>query len=109
MPELKHVGAADFDKEVLKSKKPVIIDMYAGWCHPCQVFAPIFEDASKKYGSKNKFVKLNMDEKTEHAAKYDVFSIPTTLVFKNGKEVERKVGFLNKDQLKTLLEKILLG
>lgn len=103
--ELKFVDGGTFDKEVLKSKKPVIVDMYADWCHPCQLFAPIFEEAAKKHGSKIKFVKLNVDESGDVAAKHEVFSIPTTLVFKNGKEVERKVGFLNKEQLKALLEK----
>jgi thioredoxin 1 len=87
-----HVTDENFDKEVLKSEIPVIIDFFAEWCGPCKMMGPIFEEVGAKFDGKVKFVKLNVDEARESAMKYGVMSIPTLIVFKGGEAVETMVG-----------------
>ena len=90
----------DFEKEVLQSPIPVIADFWAPWCGPCRAYSPVFEEIAKQFTGKVKFVKVNVDDESELAEKYNVQSIPTTLLFKNGAEAERKTGVQNADALK---------
>src|SRR2546427_4059846 len=78
------VNEADFDSAVLRSEVPVFVDFYADWCGPCKMIAPTIEALSEEYEGKVKFVKINVDTNQELAMKYDVMSIPTGMLFKNG-------------------------
>jgi len=86
----------NFEKEVLKSDKPILVEFWAEWCGPCRMMAPVIDDASKEINNV-KFAKLNIDEENEIASKYNVQSIPTFIIFKLGKETNRVVGYMNKD------------
>jgi len=96
---------ANFDAEALKSDKPVLVDFFAEWCGPCKMQAPIIEELAKEIGDKAKIGSLNVDEAPETAQKYGVMSIPTLIIFKDGKAVETLSGLHNKEQLKEKLEK----
>jgi len=97
----------NFEAEVLKSEKPVLVDFWAAWCGPCQMMGPIIEELAKEMGNKYKVGKLNVDENRETAARYGIMSIPTLIIFKNGKPVKQLVGVQAKENLKGELEKIL--
>lgn len=102
--EMQEITDLTFEKEVLKADKPVVIDNWANWCQPCLLMVPIFEELSKEM--KNvKFVKLNVDENQETASRYNIMSIPTFLIFKNGKEVERIIGSQPKPSIREKIEK----
>lgn len=102
-----NVNEENFEKEVLDFEGMVIIDFWAEWCNPCKVFGPIFEKVSKNYHSNEniKFCKVNIDKAKEISVEYDIMSIPTVMIFKNGEIVVKKVGLLEKDDLKELIEK----
>ncbi len=98
-----HVTDKDFDTQVLKADLPVLVDFWAEWCGPCKMVSPIVDEIAEELNEKLKVVKVNVDEAQELAGNYQVMSIPTLLVFKNGEVVEQIVGAMSKDQL---LEKI---
>jgi thioredoxin 1 len=87
------VSDADFEAQVLKSAEPVVVDFWAEWCGPCRMIAPALEEiAAGALSGRVKIVKLNVDENPKTAAKYNVMSIPTLMVFKNGEMASRQVG-----------------
>ena len=87
----------DFEEQVKNYKGISIVDFWAPWCGPCKMFGPIFENVSKKFNS-IKFCKLNIDEdENEVSRNLGVMSIPTTIIFKNGEEIKRNIGFLDED------------
>ena len=93
------ISDAEFDKAVLKSDKPVVVDFWAEWCGPCRMIAPALEEISGSIAGKVKIVKLNVDENPATAAKYGVMSIPTLMLFKNGELASRQVGATPKQKL----------
>ncbi|WP_018654233.1 thioredoxin [Actinomadura flavalba] len=89
---MKAVTDADFETEVLKNDKPVLVDFWAEWCGPCRMIAPVLEEISKAHGDKLDIVKLNTDENTGTASKYGIMQIPNLLVFKDGEVVKQILG-----------------
>ncbi|MEU7602587.1 thioredoxin [Streptomyces sp. NPDC040724] len=89
---LKNVTDADFDAEVLRSDKPVLVDFWAEWCGPCRQIAPSLEAIAAEYGDEIEIVKLNIDQNPDTAAKYGVMSIPTLNVYQGGEVVKTIVG-----------------
>ncbi len=82
----------NFDQEVLKSDKPVLVDFWAAWCMPCKVLGPIIEEIAKDHSDKIKVGKLNVDEAGDIAGQFNIISIPTLIVFKDGKPVNQRIG-----------------
>lgn len=103
MAELK-ITKDNFDSEVLKSDKPVLLDFWAPWCGPCRMLGPVVEELASDYAGKVKVGKVNVDEEEELAAAFRVSSIPTVAVFKGGKVVATSVGFKPKAQLASMLD-----
>lgn len=95
---------ANFQKEVLESDVPVLVDFYADWCGPCKMMSPVIEELAGEYEGTVKVGKLNIDEQPNTAQKYRVMSIPTMLVIKNGEAVETIVGAVPKSSLVEKLE-----
>lgn len=94
-----HLNEKNFEQEVLKSNLPVLVDFWAQWCGPCRAIAPIIEELSTEMQGKMKVAKVDVDEAQELAVQFEVSSIPTLLVFKNGKVVEAMLGAMPKAQL----------
>lgn len=92
----------NFEKEVLKSEKPVLVDFFADWCGPCKMMAPIVEELATELDGKVKVGKINVDENSDIAVEYNVMSIPTLIIFQNGKEEKRLVGLRDKEELLNL-------
>ncbi len=104
MSKLMYVSDKTFAQEVLQSPQPVLVDFYADWCGPCRAIAPIVEEIAHELNTKLKVVKLDVDQNPETAMQYGVQSIPTLLIFKNGKEVERLIGYMSKSKLLSKIE-----
>lgn len=99
------VGKNNFQKEVISSDKLVLVDLYATWCGPCKVLAPILEDLEKKYDGKVKAVKINVDDEESLAVKLGVISVPTVVFYKNGKTVASFVGVRSASEIGKIIEK----
>lgn len=100
-----NVTDADFDEKVLKSGGPVLVDFWAPWCGPCRMAEPVLEELSDEYKGKITIAKINVDENPDNPGKYGVMSIPTTILFKGGKEEGRQVGFAGKKGFEDLIKK----
>ena len=98
---------ADFEEKVLKSELPVLVDFWADWCMPCKMIAPIVEELSTEYDGKIDFAKLDVDSNPSTAMTYGVRSIPTLLIFKDGKPVDQIVGAVPKGALKKKIDSAL--
>ena len=97
----------DFEQEVIKSTLPALVDLWAPWCGPCRMVAPIVEKLSEKYEGKCKFYRLNVDENPQTAVKYKVMAIPTLLLFKNGEAVDTVVGAVPERTLAPKIDELL--
>lgn len=89
----------NFDQEIAQSKLPVVIDVFAAWCGPCQHMAPLFEELEKEYGTQYKFAKLNVDEARDLSIQYGVTSIPTFIFVKDNQVKGKATGSMSKDDL----------
>jgi thioredoxin 1 len=98
------INKNNFEEEVLKSEKIVLIDFWASWCGPCRMMSPVIDEIAEEMGENIKVGKINIDEEKELAIKYDVMSIPTFIVFKNGNEAGRSVGVQDKEEIKNMLK-----
>ena len=99
---------ANFEAEVLKSDIPVFVDFWAPWCGPCQMMGPIVAALAEEYVGKNiKIGKCNVDENQNVAGQYNIMSIPTFLIFKNGQVVDQMIGGVQKERLKEMIDKAL--
>ena len=98
---------ANFEQEVLKADKPVLVDFWAVWCAPCRMVAPSVEAVAEQYVGRAKVGKLNVDENLEITSRYGIRGIPTMLLFKNGQVQEQLVGAVSKDAIVKVLEKLL--
>lgn len=99
-----HFTDANFKAEVLESATPVVVDFWATWCGPCRMVAPVVEEIAKEYAGKVKVGKVDVDENSRVASDFGIMSIPTIMIFKNGKVMEQVVGALTKGQLKSMID-----
>ena len=93
----------NFEDEVVKSDIPVLADFWASWCGPCKMLAPIIEELAKEYEGKVKVGKVNVDDEAELSLRFNILSIPTVILFKEGKEVNRLVGFSMKEDFEEMI------
>lgn len=102
--QILELSEKNFDSYI-KSEKPILVDFWATWCGPCKFMLPVFDSLAKKYSSKVNFGRINVDDYQSIAVKYDVYAIPTFIIFTNGKITDRAVGAVGEKGLENLLEK----
>ncbi len=102
--QVKQIGEKEFEDMILNETAPVLVDFFADWCGPCKMLAPVLEELADDIGEQAVIVKVNVDENQELAMRYQVMSVPSILIFKNGKQINSSVGFKSKEQLKELLQ-----
>ena len=101
------ISVTNFEKEVMQSKIPVLVDFWAEWCGPCRMLTPVIDELAKEYAGKVKVCKLNVDELSDVASRFGVMSIPTVIVFKEGKVVNQVVGAVPKEKLAGIIDDLL--
>ena len=102
---VKEVSDNNFESDVLKSEKPVLVDFWAPWCAPCRMLAPTVEAVAEKYATNATVVKLNVDDNPQVSQRFGIKGIPTLILFKNGKEEERVVGATSKEAISRMIDK----
>ena len=101
--EIIKANSQNFEEEVIKSEKTILVDFYADWCGPCKMLSPIIDEVAEE-NDDIKVVKVNVDDSQDLAMKYQVMSIPTLVVIKNGSEINRSVGLIDKAQILNLIK-----
>jgi thioredoxin 1 len=101
-----HINDGEFEQEVIKAEKPVLVDFWAPWCGPCHMVAPMLEELAQELGETIKIAKMNVDENPKTPTIYGIRAIPTLILFNGGEVVEQITGVVPKDQLKSTLEKV---
>ena len=98
-----NLNAENFEEEVLKSEKPVLIDFWASWCGPCKMMSPVIDQIAEEMQDTVKVCKINIDEEQNLVVKYNVMSIPTFVVIKDGREVARSIGVQDKSEIVNMI------
>jgi thioredoxin 1 len=101
------ISDSNFENEVIKSDKPVLVDFWAPWCGPCRAIAPTIEELAGTYAGQVKFCKCNVDENPVTPGKFEIKAIPTLIFFKDGAVAEQQTGLASKDQLEDLIKKLI--
>ncbi|NCB48620.1 MAG: thioredoxin [Clostridia bacterium] len=104
--ELKHLTNKNFEEKVLEAKTAVLVDFFATWCGPCQMLTPVLESVQEEMGEKVEVFKIDVDEEMNIARRFGVMSVPTMIIFKDGKELQRIVGLRQKNQIIQMLESV---
>ncbi len=104
-PNVHQVSDTSFEGDILKSEKPVLVDFWAPWCGPCRSVAPIVEDLATQYKDKIKVAKINVDESSQVAMKYQITSIPTFILFKNGEVADRVLGAIPRSEFVKFIDR----
>lgn len=104
---VKEITDANFEQEVIKAKTPVLVDMWAPWCGPCRMVGPVIDKLSTQYEGKIKFCKMNVDDNQATASRYQIMSIPTMLLFKDGVVADTIVGAVPESSIKSKIDKLL--
>ncbi len=102
---MKNITKEEWEKEVITSDKPVFVDFWATWCGPCQMVSPIVEELAKEYEDIVNFVKVDVDQNKELASKYNILSIPTLAIFRNGQVVAQAAGAVSKESIRNYRDK----
>jgi thioredoxin 1 len=106
---LLHLNGTQFESVILQSEQVAVVDFYADWCGPCRLVGPIIESLSTSYDGKARFAKVNTDDNQELAARYDIMSIPTVMIFKGGQVVDRIVGAVPAQVYRQRIDRALKG
>lgn len=104
---VKEVNDNEFQQQVLQSEAPVVVDFWAPWCGPCRIVSPVVEELNKEYNGAVRFVKVNTDDNEQSAMEFGIQVLPTLVIFKEGREVNRLIGFSPKEQLKRQIDRSL--
>lgn len=98
------INKNNFKEEVMESDKPVLLDFWASWCGPCRMLSPMIDEVAEELTGSIKVGKVNVDDESDLASQYQIMSIPTLVVIKDGKEVKRSVGVISKQEIKDLIK-----
>jgi len=102
---MRSITKEQWEQKVINSDKPVFVDFWAAWCGPCSIVAHIVEELAKEYEGKVNFVKVDVDQNNELASKYNIFSIPTLAIFRNGQLVSQAAGTASKESIRNYIDK----
>ena len=107
--QVREVSDNSFEKDVLESDQPVLVDFWAAWCAPCRMIAPTVEAVAEQFAGSARVVKLNVDDNPSVSQRYGIKGIPTLILFKGGKEEERVVGATSREAISRMIEKHVTG
>ena len=106
---VQHVNTADFERAVLKSQTPTVVDFYADWCGPCRMVSPVIESLSQEYTGRVNFAKVDTDANQSLAMRYNIMSIPTVMIFKGGRIVDKIIGAMPAQAYRQKIDSVLEG